>query len=186
MTPNDAKMIIEALLFMAPEPLSAKKLSELIGVSIDEILGLIDDLESELRRDYRGVRLETIAGGFRMIACKEAEPYLLELSQGQKRNPLSPAALEVLAIIAYMQPITRTEIDEIRGVSSESSLSTLLDRGLIHEVGRKDAPGRPILFATTKAFLIYFGLKDLSELPPLSEFAEPLNEENTTPPTLEE
>lgn len=192
LSPKEAKKILEALLFMAPEPLSVKKLAELTQLTENEVAGLLKDLEQELIETDRGIRLETIAGGTRMIACKEAEPYLIELSQGQKRSPLSPAALEVLAIISYMQPITRAEIDEIRGVSSESSLSTLLDRGLINEVGRKDAPGRPILFATTKAFLVYFGLKDLAELPPLTEFTElennldDGNQENTNPSTLVE
>ncbi len=184
MTPKQAKMILEAILFMAPEPLSLNKLAEITKLKTEEVAGLVKDLEAELGE--RGMRIEMIAGGFRMIACPEAKPYLEELSQRQKRNPLSPAALEVLAIIAYLQPITRTEVDEIRGVSSESSLSTLLDRGLISEVGRKDAPGRPILFATNKAFLVYFGLKDLTELPALTEFIQDNKVENTTPPALEE
>lgn len=184
MNPKKAKMILEAILFMAPEPLSLSKLADITKLKPDEVSGFIKDIEAELAD--RGMRIEMIAGGFRMIACPEAKPYLEELSQRQKRNPLSPAALEVLAIIAYLQPITRTEIDEIRGVSSDSSLTTLLDRGLIAEVGRKDAPGRPILFATTKAFLIYFGLNDLSELPYLTEFFEEKKAENTTPHTLEE
>ncbi|MDD4263267.1 MAG: SMC-Scp complex subunit ScpB [Firmicutes bacterium] len=186
MSPSKAKKILEAVLFMAPEPLSTGKLSELTSLTENEVSSFLKDIEQDLIDHDRGVRLETIAGGVRFVACKEAEPYLLELSQGQKRNPLSPAALEVLAIISYMQPITRTEIDEIRGVSSESSIGTLLDRGLIAEVGRKEAPGRPILFATTKAFLVYFGLKDLTELPELSEFKEPDDLENTNPPSLVE
>ncbi len=144
----------------------------------------------DLEKDFldRGVRLQKVAGGYRMVACPEAEKYLIEMSRGQKRNPLSPAALEVLAIVAYMQPITRVEIDEIRGVSSESSISTLLDRGLIMEIGRKDAPGRPILFGTTKAFLVYFGLKDLTQLPPISEFQslEGSETENINLSSLEE
>ena len=185
MSPNEAKKILEAILFMAPEPLSAAKLAELTGLAENEVRSFLLEIEHDLVDQDRGVRVETIAGGYRFIACKEAEPYLLELSQGQKRSPLSPAALEVLAIISYLQPITRAEIDEIRGVSSESPIATLLDRGLIAEVGRKDAPGRPILFATTKAFLVYFGLKDLSELPSLPELKIP-NGENTKPPTLEE
>lgn len=184
MTPKEAKMILEAIMFMAPEPLSLTKLAEITKLKPDEINSLLKDIEVELAD--RGMRIEMIAGGFRMIACPEAKPYLEELSQRQKRNSLSPAALEVLAIIAYLQPITRTEVDEIRGVSSDSSLTTLLERGLIAEVGRKDAPGRPILFATTKAFLVYFGLKDLSALPNLAEFFGEKKGENTTPHTLEE
>ncbi len=184
MKPQEARNIVEAILFMAPEPLSIERIATLTGFSPEEVNGLISDLEKELAN--RGVRMQKVAGGYRMITCPEAEKYLIELARGQKRSPLSPAAMEVLAIVAYMQPITRVEVDEIRGVSSESALSTLLDRGLIMEIGRKEAPGRPILFGTTKAFLIYFGLKDLNDLPPLTEFKPPEMAENSEPSSLEE
>lgn len=163
---------IEALLFVASESLTIKQLSKLTHASEMEVAATLQRIEA----DYadRGIVLREIAGGYRFAsapAAREAvEAYLLP-----PKTSLSTPALETLAIVAYMQPVTKSEIEAIRGVASDSVVSTLLDRVLIAEAGRKDVVGRPMLYKTTPEFLESFGLRSLDDLPPMElEAGQPL------------
>ncbi len=154
----------EALLFVANEALSIKELARLTHASEVEVAAALQQIEADFVE--RGVVLREIAGGYRFAtapAAREAvEAYLLP-----PKTSLSMPALETLAIVAYSQPVTRNEIEAIRGVSADSVISTLLDRNLIAEAGRKDVVGRPVLYKTTPEFLEAFGLRSLDDLPPL-------------------
>jgi segregation and condensation protein B len=153
---------LEALLFVASEALSIKELARITGAEQSEVTVALQKIDEEF--SHRGVVLREIAGGYRFAsapAAREAvEAYLLP-----PKNNLSPAALETLAIAAYMQPVTKGEIEGIRGVSADSVIATLLDRRFLTESGRKDVPGRPIIYKTTPEFLEAFGLRSLDELP---------------------
>jgi len=160
------KSILEGLLFVSgDEGLGLKTIAEVVGMDADVVRDVLKDLEADLVRDGRGVRIAEVAGGFRLTTAPEHAPYLEKLAYSPARASLSQAALETLAIIAYRQPITRVEIEEIRGVKADRALHTLVAKDLIEEVGRAEAVGRPILYGTTKAFLDYFGLASLSDLP---------------------
>jgi segregation and condensation protein B len=167
---GDPKAILEALLFVAEEPVSLDKLKEILDAySRREIAAFLE----ELRASYegRGLQLVEVAGGYRLATRPELAPWIRKL-QTAKPARLSRAALETLAIIAYRQPITRPEIEAIRGVTVDGVLKTLTERDLIRILGRKPEPGRPLLYGTSRAFLEYFGFKDLSELPALREIEE--------------
>ena len=155
---------LEALLFVASEALSIKELAKLTGAEQSEVTVALQRIDEEF--SHRGVVLREIAGGYRFAsspAAREAvEAYLMP-----PKNNLSPAALETLAIAAYMQPVTKGEIEGIRGVSADSVIATLVDRRFLTESGRKDVPGRPMLYKTTPDFLEAFGLRSLEELPPV-------------------
>ncbi|HYF80130.1 MAG TPA: SMC-Scp complex subunit ScpB [Symbiobacteriaceae bacterium] len=164
---NHGKAILEAILLASPEPLSVKRIAEVIGLDEKDARILVDDLKKEYSQPGRGLLLQELAGGYVLTTRPEYGEYVEKLL-APKGKGLSHAALETLAIVAYRQPITKAEIEGVRGVKVDRSIETLLERGLIREVGRKDGPGRPILYGTTKDFLTYFGLKDLSDLPPLT------------------
>lgn len=162
--PDEAKSIIEALLLVSSEPLTVKTIASILEREELDITYLLKDIKADCEKERRGFCLMEVAGGYLFATRQEHAPYVEKLVK-PRLSTLSQAALEALAIIAYKQPITRSEIDEIRGVNSDSSLNTLLERGLIEEKGRKETIGRPILFGTTAAFLKYFCLKSLNELP---------------------
>lgn len=166
--PDDGKSVIEALLFVANEPLTIKTLAEVLERSPYDVDVLLKEIKADCERELRGFCLMEVAGGYSFVTRPEYSPYIEKLVK-PRLNSLTQAATETLAIIAYKQPITRSEIDEIRGVKSDSAINTLLERNLIEETGRREGPGRPILFGTTRDFLKYFGLKDLRELPPPEE-----------------
>lgn len=165
--------ILEALLFVSGEPVPAAKLATVIGnvskADVQEALGL---LKLHLEQDGRGIQLVQVAGGYKLATKAEYAPWLKRMDKAKAAQKLSRSALESLAIIAYKQPIVRSEIEEIRGVETSGVVRTLLDRKLVRIVGRKEVPGRPIMYGTTKFFLEHFGLQDLSQLPPLREFKE--------------
>lgn len=159
---------LEALLFAAPRPLSEKELAELLDCSVAEAQSALQALQKKLAEDNdAGLQVDKAAGGYRLATKPSLGGYVERVTEVVKSGSLSHAALETLAIIAYRQPVTRAEIEAIRGVRSDSAINALLERGLIEEQGRKEAPGRPVLFGTTEDFLIHFGLNDLSELPDL-------------------
>lgn len=162
-----AKAIVECLLFASSEPLAPKTAAEIMGLDEKTTRNLLLELKDFYDSQGRGIQVVEMAGGFQMATRPEYAAYVKELANTPKYAPLSPAALETLAIIAYKQPITKSEIEHIRGVRIEGVLGTLLERGLVRELGRKEAVGRPILYGTTDSFLKYLGLRDLSELPPL-------------------
>jgi segregation and condensation protein B len=164
---SEIKAVIEGLLFAAgSDGLDAKQIASILDMPVDEVIDLCYDLQSDLRRHNRGVQIIEIAGQFQMTTLREHAPYFEKMAVSPEHSTLSQAALETLAIIAYRQPITRADVEEIRGVKCEKAINTLISKRLIREVGRAEGPGRPILYGTTKEFLDYFGLRDLSDLPP--------------------
>lgn len=164
------KSILEGLLFAAgDEGLSIKQLTSVLEIDEATVLSIIEDLKEEYQKKERGIDLVEVAGVYQLTTKKEHAPYLKRLMETPMNQSLSQAALETLAIIAYKQPITRIEIEEIRGVKSERPIRTLSAKGLIQEVGREEGAGRAILYGTTKEFLEYFGLKTIEELPSLTE-----------------
>jgi segregation and condensation protein B len=173
--PERLKSIVESLLFASDKPLPVRKLVELTGERAEE--NVVAAVEA-LRADYadRGVVLHEVGGGFQFRTNPMNAHWVRQLLAG-KPVKLGRAQLEVLSIIAYRQPITRPEIDEIRGVDSGGTVKGMLDRGLIRVLGKKEEPGRPMLYGTTKEFLEFFNLKDLKDLPTLREFYE-LSEES--------
>lgn len=166
------KALLEALFFASGEPVSLKKISEITGLTPGEIKNLFRQLRDEYRERNSGLELREVAGGFFMATRPAFAPYIKRLQGEKVRQGLSQAAMETLAIIAYKQPITRIEIEAIRGVKVDKVLERLKELNLINEAGRKEVLGRPILYATTREFLKHFGLRDLSELPPLEDKGE--------------
>ena len=166
------KSILESLLFAAGEPVSLARLqAALDDPPRGEIQQALSAMTSEYAVQNRGLRLEEVAGGYQLRTLKEHAPYVRKLLAARPPR-LSRPLLETVAIIAYRQPITRPELEQLRGVDSGGVLETLLERRLIKIAGRKEAPGRPIIYATTPEFLETFGLKDLEGLPDLKEFRE--------------
>ncbi|CAM5589865.1 putative Segregation and condensation protein B [Streptomyces afghaniensis 772] [Streptomyces afghaniensis] len=176
---NDWKAIVESLLFAAgDEGLTVKQLMHVLDMEQLEVEQLIDELIKNYRKDKtRGISIIEIAGTYQFATKKQHSDYLKKLVESPHASTLSQAALETLAIIAYKQPITRAEIEEIRGVKTERPLHTLSAKALIKEVGRAEGAGRAILYGTTKEFLDHFGLKNIGELPPLTEKEEEFNQE---------
>jgi len=170
---SQLKAILEAIVYITDEPLSAQQMAAALGHPLDEVKRLLDELAAEYVRPEHGLSIREVAGGYKMAT--KAEHHEAVRAFVKKLTPplkLSLAALETLAVVAYKQPVTAPEIMEIRGVQGAGVLKTLLDRKLIAESGRKKVVGQPILYKTTKEFLVQFGLKDLSELPTLKEFEE--------------
>src|SRR5690349_12582320 len=165
--------VLEALLFVSAEPLSLARLATVIGaVSKSEVEQALNLFSQQLAQDGRGIQLVKLAGGYRLVTKPDYAPWLKRLDKAKAVQKLSRSALESLAIIAYKQPLVRAEIEEIRGVETSGVLRTLLERKLVRIVGRKEVPGRPIMYGTTKFFLEHFGLQDIAQLPPLREFKE--------------
>lgn len=170
---EELQAILESLLFVSSESMSVVRLTSVIGsVTKSEVEEALRGLGQALEHEGRGVRLAEIAGGYRIVTKQEYASWIKRLDKAKTAAKLSRSALESLAIIAYKQPLVRAEIEEIRGVETSGVLRTLLERKLVRIVGRKEVPGRPIMYGTTKFFLEHFGLNDLSQLPPLREFKE--------------
>ncbi|TVY04526.1 SMC-Scp complex subunit ScpB [Cohnella terricola] len=160
------KSVLEGLLFVSgDEGISAKTAAEVVETDVEVVKDVLKDLQKELAKKNRGIRIAEVAGGYRLTTVIEHAPYFEKLAYSPSRSALSQAALETLAIIAYRQPITRVEIEEIRGVKAERPLHHLVNKDLIEEKGRAEALGRPILYGTTKSFLDYFGLANIAGLP---------------------
>ncbi|WP_066060841.1 SMC-Scp complex subunit ScpB [Neobacillus soli] len=166
--------ILESLLFAAgDEGLSLKQLAEVLEVDEQKAMEIIEDIKQEYdQNSERGIMIVQLAGTYQLATKKVNAPYLKKLVDSPHTTTLSQAALETLAIIAYKQPITRAEIEEIRGVKTERPLHTLMSKALIKEVGRAEGTGRAYLYGTSKEFLDYFGLKSIDELPQLPEKTE--------------
>ncbi|MFM1652773.1 SMC-Scp complex subunit ScpB [Brevibacillus sp. B_LB10_24] len=164
------KSVIEGLLFLAgDEGLDAKQIGEIIELPEDTVVDLIEDMKADFRRQGRGIQIVEVARAYQFTTLQEHAPYFERMASSPGHSTLSQAALETLAIIAYKQPITRSEIEEIRGVKCEKALNTLLSKQLIRETGRAEGIGRPILYGTTKEFLEHFGLRQLTDLPAAPE-----------------
>jgi segregation and condensation protein B len=158
--------ILEALLFASDTPVETATIREVLELeSPDAARDLVDTLVARLREGGRGLQVIEVGGGFRMVTRPEVAPWLIKLARARTRQRLSRPALETLAIIAYRQPVSRPEVDAVRGVNSEAVLDNLLERRMVRIAGRKDTPGRPFLYETTRDFLVAFGLRDLADLP---------------------
>src|SRR5262245_26087557 len=172
MNTSEIKAIIESLLFVAGTPVSLRRLAEVIGVAQAEVKLAVAQLLEEYATPERGVRLAEVAGGYQFRTAAENTEYVRKFVQ-EKPSKLSRASLETLAIIAYRQPLTKAEIETVRGVDVDGVLNSLLTKKLVRVMGRKDVPGRPWVYGTTPQFLELFGLNDLGSLPPLPEIHEP-------------
>ncbi len=166
---NNAPQIIEAILFVSGEPVTMDSLANALGLGAEETRQAVEALQHEYEAGRRGIMLKRYGDHLKLETRAEYAPYVERLLQPVQRQTLSQAAMETLAVIAYRQPATKGEIEQIRGVKCDYSVQSLLNKGLIREAGRKEALGRPILSATTDRFLEHFGIADVRELPPLAE-----------------
>lgn len=169
---SNIKSAIESMLFVSGEPLSLRDLSNNLEIKDNIIEEIIKEMMNEYEEKSRGIRLISINGAYQLVTKSENSDYIQKLLKKNKRHSLSQASIESLAIIAYKQPITRIDIDEIRGVKSESAIQKLVEKGLIKDIGRLEVPGRPILYGTTDEFLRQFGLETLKELPSLDLYSD--------------
>ena len=173
MNERELHAILETLLFVSHEPVTLDRLAAVLGgMSKSDVRQALEQMKSDYERNERGIQISEVAGGFQLATRPEYAPWIKALGKTKPAAKLSRSGLESLAIIAYKQPIVRAEIQAIRGVETSGVLRTLLERKLVRIVGRKEVPGRPIMYGTTKFFLQHFGLRDLAELPPLREFKE--------------
>jgi segregation and condensation protein B len=162
---------LEALLFISSRPIAAHRLAEACRCSEDEAETALDALRAEYAAGEHGIELREVAGGFTFAVAEECAEDVRRFTGAEKPDELTPALLETLAVVAYLEPVTRAEIAEVRGVSSEYALGALEERGLVEQQGRADTPGAPVLYGTGERFLKLFGLTSRDELPPLEEFA---------------
>lgn len=173
---NEIPQIIEAILFVAGEPVAVADLAAALGISEMETIRAVEELDRTLDGGARGIALKRYGDHLRLETRAEYAPYVERLLQPVQRQTLSQTAMETLAVIAYRQPTTKGEVEQVRGVKCDYSIQSLMQKGLIQEVGRKEALGRPILYATTDRFLEHFGISDIRELPPLPNPAEKVDE----------
>ncbi len=173
MEDHELKPIIESLLFVSSDPISIDRILGVLGdVEKSRVKKLLLQLEEEFMLSNRGFQLVEVAGGYQFVTRSDLAPWIKEMERVKATSRLSRPGLETLAIIAYKQPVTRGEVEIIRGVDAAGVLKTLLDRKLVKIVGRKEVAGRPMLYGTTSTFLKYLGLANLSALPTLKEFSE--------------
>jgi segregation and condensation protein B len=158
--------VVEALLFASDTPVEAERIREVLDLeSSAAARELVESLRGRLDAEARALQVVEVGGGFRLVTRPEIAPWLVKLARSRTRSRLSRPSLETLAIIGYRQPVSRPEVDAIRGVNSEAVLDNLLERRMIRIAGRKESPGRPFLYETTREFLVAFGLRDLGDLP---------------------
>ena len=176
MTTDNRRAVVEALLFASSKPLSMDNLSEASGIDKAGLEEVLAALQGEYSSDSRGFSLEEVADGFQLRSDPRFSTQIGKLFAARSRRRMTRSSLESLSIIAYRQPATRAEVEHIRGVDSGAVLKTLLSLSMIRILGRKEGPGRPILYGTTRDFLEYFGLRDIESLPTLEEVTELLEE----------
>ena len=164
-----APQVIEAILFVAGEPVKISDLATALGIDEKEAAKAVEALERHFEDEKRGITVKRYGDHLRLETRAEYAPYVERMLQPVQRQSLSQTVMETLAVIAYRQPTTKGEVEQVRGVKCDYSVQSLLTKGLIKEVGRKEALGRPILYATTDKFLEHFGISDLRELPPLPD-----------------
>lgn len=163
--------VLEGILFVVGEDgLTLNQIQDILEITEEESIELIRSLREKYESEDRGIRIHFLGNTFKLTTKKEHKEYFKKLIENKDANSLSQAALETLAIIAYNQPVTRIQVDEIRGVSSSQMMRKLVAKAMIKEIGRSDLPGRPILYKTTSEFLDYFGLATLDDLPPMENF----------------
>lgn len=166
---NDYEAVIEAALFVAGEEVSLSALADMIEMDKATTKAIVNTLITRYANENRGMRIIELGEGYQMCTSPACFETIRKIYKGREKQGLTPALLETLAIIAYKQPITKGDIEEIRGVNSDHAVNRLVEKGLACEVGRMDTPGKPILFGTTTEFLRHFGFKDMSDLPALKE-----------------
>ncbi len=166
------KSILEAILFISGEPLRIDTLKDVLEMEKSQVERLLRELAAEYSLNNSGILIVEVGGGFQMVTNPAFAPWVKKLVATAIPTRLSQQSLETLSIIAYKQPVTKAEIEAIRGVNSDGVIKTLIDRRLIRVLGRKEVAGRPLMYGTTKEFLHCFGLNDLSELPTLKEYQE--------------
>ncbi len=169
---EEQKQKLEALLFTSPEPLRLRDLKEVVDLHGNKIKSLLDDLDNEYGKNGRAFTIKHVADGYQLMTRPEHRDMLESFHGRERDRSLSQAAMETLSIVAYEQPITRAELESIRGVQSGQLLRNLMDKGFLRIRGRKDAPGRPILYGTTNTFLEAFGLSSLDDLPEPDELMD--------------
>jgi len=169
MNEDQLRAATEAMLFAHAEPVPASRLAEAAGVGELEMLALLNQMQQDYEDVRSGLALLCLDGRWQLATKTAYAPCIRQLMDTRRNTPLSAAALETLAVIAYNQPVSRAFIEQVRGVDSSSPVQTLLQKGLIEEAGRLDLPGKPVAFATTDTFLRTFGITSLAELPPLHE-----------------
>jgi len=173
MPQDNVASVIEALLFTSDKPLTLEQMKNVLdNLATSDIRRVIEDLNTGYQQSNRGIRIAEIAGGFQMITATWVAPFLKKLYKQRHIDKLSRPALETLAIIAYKQPVTRGEISALRNVNIDGVMQTLLDKDMVRVAGRKKAPGRPRVYATTRQFLQHFGLKSLEDMPKIENFPD--------------
>ena len=165
----------EAVLFASGEPMSIERFSLVFEISPDEVIETMDELSKKLKKNDSGLHIVRLENMYQLATTTDFAPYIKKAFDMRRRTPLSPAALEVLAVVAYNQPVTKSFIEQVRGVDCSGVVTTLIEKGLLEERGRLELPGKPLLYGTTKTFLRCFSLNDLNDLPPL-----PQKEQETT------
>jgi len=170
---DNTRAVVEAMLFISDKPLTIEQIKDVVdNLDAGGIRQIVSELNAEYEQLNRGIRITEVAGGFRMITPPALAPFLRKMYKQRRADRLSKPALETLAIIAYKQPLTRMEIETLRNVNVDGVISSLVEKGLIRITGRKNAPGRPFVYGTTRQFLEYFGLKSLDDLPKMEKFSE--------------
>lgn len=170
---DNTRSVVEAMLFISDKPVTIEQIRDVVGnLDAGQVRQIISELNAEYEQLNRGIRITEVAGGFRMITPPQLAPFLRKMYKQRRAERLSKPALETLAIIAYKQPLTRLEIETLRNVNVDGVMSSLVEKGLIRITGRKNAPGRPFVYGTTRQFLEYFGLKSLDELPKMEDFTK--------------
>ncbi|MBQ2754922.1 MAG: SMC-Scp complex subunit ScpB [Clostridia bacterium] len=170
MDKNTVQSVVEALLFASGDAMELKELADIIDINPEILNNIILELSDKLNYEKRGIKIIKLGTKFQMCTRGEYYEYIQKIVPPQKKMPLSKASIETLSIVAYKQPVTRSQISHIRGVDSDNSVNRLIELGLIEVVGKLDAPGRPSLLSTTDEFLRQFGLSSLEELEPLDSF----------------
>ena len=167
MTTKELVKAFEAVLFAAGEPLSIDRFTQVFEITPNKTVEIMDLLSKKYEENDSGIKLARLDNAYQLTTKSEYSEYIKKAFDIKRRTPLSPAALEVLAVVAYNQPVTNSFIEQVRGVDCSSVVTTLIEMGLVEERGRLELPGKPLLYGTTKNFLRCFGISDLSELPPL-------------------
>lgn len=168
---NQLKSALEAMLFVTDEPVSTIALADMLEVEPGEVERALVDMRAQFEDEERGIQLREVAGGWRLFTHPVYHELIERYVLSWDTRRLSPAATETLAIIAYSQPVTRAGVAAVRGVSSDSSINSLIEKGLVREAGTEDAPGNPTLYATTRTFLEKFGLRSVDDLPDIESYA---------------
>ena len=176
MKTDDLVRAFEAVLFAGGEPTSIERFSQVFDITPEEVVDVMEKLEKKMKKQNSGLELLRLENTYQLATKAEFAEYIKKAFDLRRRTPLSPASLEVLAVIAYNQPVTRSFIEQVRGVDCSGVVATLVEKGLIEERGRLELPGKPLLYGTTKNFLRCFSINDLSELPEIPKTGEEVND----------